>query len=135
MTEVQRIKKRLKEVLATARAKGVQIYEADYIIDMGEPLLGRDAREGLEALVGKHGTFKTVKTLDVDDVLTLAGVPEGDDRDMLNEGLHILGDTIFEAPPGYRRPTLKALVFTFEKARPAGRAKGVGIGPYRPARP
>ena len=60
MAKTSSLKKLSKEAMAVvdkASEMGFLIYEADSIIDMAEPLLGKDAREALDCLLDETGTF------------------------------------------------------------------------------
>lgn len=121
MAETKPLSDEAKAVVAKAKEMGFIIYEADSLIDMGEPLLGKQAREALGCLLDESGTFKTVECV---NGYELARITETDEdwQDAIGDELE---DSwlVFEIPPmkdgkktkKHSWKTRKMMVFHYNK--------------------
>jgi hypothetical protein len=110
---------RAKQVLEVAKSRGAKVLEVDYAIDLAEPLLGGDARDHINDLLNQKGTFRTVRTLDVYDLVELGGVDaDSDDYDEIADELQSPEalEWVFEAPADWNGESYPTLVFTFDQA-------------------
>lgn len=110
-----------KAIAAILKEHHVKIYSCGQLVYGDEPLTGREAREVLDELDGKRGTFKTIKHAQWSKMLDLLidpAVREDEDlSDFFHEQLVDMnpeGDCVFEAPdwwPGSE--TFPTLVFDY----------------------
>lgn len=112
----EELSKRVDQFLVDAKALGVVPRMVDYAIDLQEPLLGREAREDIDKIVGKKGKFETVRTVSIHEVRDTLDPDENNlwleaVADQILEGML---DYVFEATPAWKGETYPTIVFTFE---------------------